>query len=339
MDYKIIDKFKSNKWIIIFATISLSLSVCMGFLSQLGLILLPLVVALTSVVYFLEDGRFPTVSVVLSVLIVVVDLVLNGIYSYCCLASVVISLVIYFFTKFKLFSKGETALLLTVILALFIGIMILFAAFHDVGSFDIAAAQEYLNGIVAEAKDTFITSFEESMAELPTQPDAEISELINSETLGAMFDSYVNLFISVVVVFAFLFVGLSYKAFGFVFSKLVEDKNSLNSFRFELSPIFAYFYMALYLLGFLFGGEDVISISILNLLNVFTFIFAYLGFVFVNTMLKARFSNKIMATIMLVISIVLLYQFAISILSIAGAFSMIMLARARQVGNNNDAKS
>ena len=203
MDYKIVDKFKTNKWIIIFAVISLSLSVCMGFLSQLGLVLLPLVVALTSIVYFLEDGRFPTVSVVLSVLIVVVDLVLNGVYSYCCLASVVISLVIYFFARYKLLSKGETALLLTIILAIFIGLMILFAAFHDVGSFDIAAAQEYLNGIVAEAKTTFITSFEEAMAELPTQPDPDVSELINSETLGAMFDSYVNLFISVPSCFLF----------------------------------------------------------------------------------------------------------------------------------------
>ena len=328
------DNFKSYKWIITFSLVAFLISILSAILFPRGILLLPLLSVSLILLYLAEEGKRPIFSIIASLVPVLVDFLINGIYSISCLTAVVVALLVYLFLKKSLLSKGELALLLTVIVALAIGVMIILMAMYEIVEFDFGHALEYLEVIAEKSKDAFIKSFEESMASLPVKPEPELEEMFSTEMIGLVFDTYIKMFISVVVVFAFFLVGLTFKLFGLFSNKMLNDSDALQNWRFELSPIFSYFYVALYLGAFFLGSEDIIGISLLNLLNIFTFVFAYLGFVFVHRLLRMRFTNKFWPTFILIMAVITLYSLALNLLSVVGAFAMIMIAKKKNDVNS-----
>jgi len=299
-------------------------TVCATF-SQTGIIFVPVLTAFLAFLFVLEKGQRRIMSFVLPILIIAIDLVFNDIYSFNCAISVLLGLIVYLsFTK-PTFSKGEYAIIATALMALFITFMFFLSAFYELKSWDFNMALEYYEKIFAELRSTYIDKMLEYAGSFKEQINTEV---LTPELIGATFDMYLNMIISVITVSAFFFVGVGYKIFSFIAVRYAKNTECVRKWRFSTPSMFAYFYIILYAVNiFSGGGTDIASISIFNLTNIFMFIYAYIGFVFAISILERRM-NKLASVIVAVFAVLLLYSFAFSILSMLGVFVVISSDRA-----------
>lgn len=318
---------------IIICAITLIAGILVVLLSQLGVALLPLLSPLLVILFVAEKDRKPIFSIIASSLLVVLDLIWSGLLSISCFTAVIVAILIYLSLTKSILSKGECALAITAIISLSIGIMLILGAFVEIGKPDFAAALQYYTDMVAENREVFVQTFNEHFSE---GVDHEIAEIFTPEVIGALYDSHMNVMISFVVIIAFLLCGLALKLVRLILIKSVVNTREIKVWHFELSPIFAYFYLALFLLGVFFSGNDVLSIALLNLTNIFMFIFSYVGFVFALAYFRRRFNSKAGATVLLLVVIVLLYSLAVSLLSFVGVFATLMISRLKSMQGDED---
>lgn len=327
------DGIKSIGGRIIISAVTVLVGIAVTLLSQVGITLLPILSALLVLLFVAERSVKPILSFAVPSVLIILDLVWSGLYSISSATAVLVAVLVYFSLSKAIMSKGECALALTTIVSLSIGAMLIFAAFYEIGKVDFAGALEYYQGIISENRAAFIEEFDKY---LPEGIDPELAKLFDAEMLGAMYDSYMNIMISFVVIVAFLLVGLMFKLLGLLLAKALVAPRDLKLWHFELSPIFAYFYLLLYVLGLFFSGTDIFSVSILNLTNIFMFIFAYVGFIFALVYLRRRLRSKLGAVLLLLVAVLMLYSLAISLLSFLGVFATIMLGRLKSMSDNHD---
>ena len=136
----------------------------------------------------------------------------------------------------------------------------------------------------------------------------------------------------------FLAVGLAYKLFSFGFAKHVDMPKRVSEWRFTLTPIYAYFYVAVYILR-LFATNDVWGVAIYNLANVFMYVFAYVGILFANAYLKLKVNGKGLPKLLPALGLIFFSSLAVPVLAFIGVFATVMLDRAKDAGfggNNGD---
>ena len=333
MNLEIKDSAKGfAKKIAIFAIIAV-VGLGAALLSQLGLVLVSLLSALLVYTFVLEQGGRRVFTFIAPAIVVIVDFVFNGFFSLSCITSVVVAVLVYFSLTKSLLSKAECALAVTTLISLSMGAMLIFAAFYEIGTTDFNAAIDYYKSIITENRVVFIDSFS---AYISADATPELEEMFSSEVLGALYDSYMSILISIFVIIAFALAGFVFKLLASMLDKSLVSPMEFRTWRFELSPIFAYFYLALYLLGLFFNSNDTLSISILNLTNIFMFIFAYVGFGFALFILRRRIRSKSGALIALVVAIIVFYTLAVNLLSFLGVFATVMLSKAKAAGEGGN---
>ncbi len=318
---------------VIISAIALLVGAVTALLSQLGIVLLPLLSAILTYLFVVERGEKRIFTFVTPIAVIAIDLLFNGLFSICCITATLVAILVYFTMAKSILSKAECALAATTLVSVAIGAMLIFAAFHEVGKIDFTAALDYYKAIVAENRALFIESFENY---LPADANPELVALFDPELLGALYDSYMSILISFAVILAFALVGFTFKLLVPLLNKSLIDKREFKIWRFELSPIFAYFYLALYLVGIFFSGTDTLSVAILNLTNIFMFIFAYVGFVFALFFLRRRVRSKAGAVVILVLAMLVFYTLAVNLLSFLGVFATVMLSKLRAGGEGHD---
>lgn len=304
-----------------------------ALLSQLGILLLPLLSALMVYLFVIERGEKRIGTFIAPLVVVIIDFLFNGLFSISAITSVLVALIVYFSLTKAILSKGECALAVTTLVSLSIGLMLIFAAMYEIGEPSFNGAIELYQSIIAQNREIFINSFADYIPE-GTAP--ELEQMFSAEVLGALYDSYASILISFFVIFAFAITGFVFKLLAPVLDRSLVDPNEFRAWRFELSPIFAYFYLSLYLLGLFFGGADTLSIAILNLTNIFMFIFAYVGFGFALFILRRRIRSKGGALVVLILAMLVFYTLAINLLSFLGVFATIMLAKAKSEEQGSD---
>lgn len=320
---------------LLLALVILTSALC-TLLSQLGILLLPVTSVLLTLLFVSERGRRPVLSVLASVTVIALDLPFNLFYSICAITSVLIALLIYFSLTRLIFTKGECAIVVTFLVSLLFGYMMFSFAFFELGRIDFPAALDYYAGIGEELRAEW-SVFAEKIIASAGNDNAQTS--LTPEFFDAMFNSMMASTVSVVIIFSFLLTGIMFKLLGIFLPMMLDDRKEIAGWHFILSPAYAYTFIAAYFISIFLTEADAFAVTVLNFVNVFTAVFAYLGFLFVLSILEHRFNSKFVSLVMAVVAILIFGSTAMSLLAFAGTFAVIVYDKTKKLesgGNNFD---
>lgn len=318
------DNVKSR---VIMAVMALAFGLLSAMLGQLGMLLVPLVCAPFAVVLMLERGKRPVLSVTLPILLVTLDAVFNGVYSFSCLCAVGVAFLIYVSLARGYLSKGDSAVASVLLVSVLAFITVLFYGCLMIGSFDLGAALEYYRDLVDTTREKWV----EMLGQYALSGADPTAHAITPEALRAMYDAYVLSLYSAVVIAAFITVGISYKLFVRMMASYVEKKIELYSWRFSLSPIYALSYVLLLLLSLFSNGNDGFSIVVANLSNVIMVMLAYMGFMLTDAYFRMKSNGRRGGKLIVVLSVLLLGSVAMLVISLIGIFASLAIGKAGNV--------
>ncbi len=333
MKFEVKPVIRSTKAKVIISLISLLLGVCASLISQLGIFLLPLISATLVLLYLSEKNEKPVFSVLISILSLIPDIIFNGFYSFASATSILVAAILFLALSSKVLTKSESAIITSVIITISLLAMVILAAFPLIENPGFSGAIDYYRNQISAVKENVIGIFEEYMA---SAPEDSAYRLLSVEDVSLLFDGYANSLISYFAILAFLLSGVTFKLVTFLLKRLSsEDSEDISQWRFRLTPAYAYFYMAFYVLSIFIGGTSVISICLLNLSNVFLFVFMYVGIAFFTDILKSRVKSPFIAFIVSAIIYFFSVSFASSLLSVVGAFVTIMRSRFKIINTKD----
>jgi hypothetical protein len=142
--------------------------------------------------------------------------------------------------------------------------------------------------------------------------------LINPDDALLLFNTLINSLISVIVICGFLIAGVTFKIFGALVGRIDNEPSVVYNWRFSTSNVFAYFYIAVMLLSLFLGvSTDIFSLTVSNLYNVLSAVYAYIGYNYVSAMLINSPRRGFMKVI-LIFALFSATSLAIGILSVMG---------------------
>ena len=298
-------------------------SVLFGLLGAVcGEIFVAATAALLACVFSFENKGRRIFSFIVPVLLVVISALVDGITSLLGAEAVIVALVIYLCAT-RGYRKSVCAAILT---AIFVGITLLslvIYAFKSSGQISFSAVVDFYTALYENTREQFVDRMSDTFAQLKeiyssSAPNMNIT-LPTSDEIGALFDAFVDSLISILVIIGFLLSGIALRVFGSVSSAVSEDPITIIDWRFGMSSLFAYFYIALYVAVWFVSGDGAVALTVTNLYSIFMIVFAYLGFRFAYAMLRIRLSGAV-SWIIMIAAILFLSGAAIQILSVIGAF-------------------
>lgn len=316
MNLELKENLQINKVIVALSFICAALSI---FVVSFGEFFVPFPAALLSIIILLEEGRKRIFSILLSAYFVLLNLLaifLMDAFIFSGLEVVLLSIALSICFSKKV-SKFESAFALCCIAVAFIFLNAMFFAMTYTREYSFESVSVFYNDLYSGIKSLFLSSLSDLRSALPEQSAVA---LLSSDNLIAVLDSIVALIPSYVALIAFAVAGITLKVFSFTAFKLTGNSECVKTWRFNPSSVYAYFYLALFLLTVFVGSTgSLIAVSVANLSNIFGIVFAYVGFVFVQTLLSAKHS-PIFSFALLLLGLVLFSSLMIEILSVIGAF-------------------
>ena len=230
-------------------------------------------------------------------------------------------------------NKAEISLYLTVLYAFCTACGLYLIGAKEIGSFDVTAVVAYYQQLFDDLVVSVIKQIQSNLeaAVLAGQElTLDIGEYVSM--IEETFLSLSKTFLSLLVVIAFLYSGIQIKLFSVFVKRCELTPRPRQEWHFALSNLFAYFYIALAVLSLFVGSmENVMGIALVNLNNIFMFVFAYIGFNYA-LFFTSRMQNKTLARVVFVILLVTMNVLAIQLLSYIGVF--ITTSRNRFLKNN-----
>lgn len=292
------------------------LSVLTGVASAfLGEVMLPFCAAFYAAVVLYEKKNIThrIFSAAAPVAIIIINVAMGNYIPVVAVEAAVVGLAIAF-TYAKGMKKSESVFIVTAIITVMTLLSLMLASMVAKGSFSFDAVTLYYTELYESLKDRFVSYFIEAFQAIGD--GAEI--VLSTAEITQLFDRVVDMLISVLFLVAFTISGATFKIFTVIIYKCSDKPEEVMRWRFMTTSIFAYTAVAFMLLStFLSSGTDVFSIAVCNLSNIFTFIFAYLGFNYVTALLSARRGGGI-SFILLVVVILMLASFALQLLAVLG---------------------
>ena len=293
--------------------LALLFSVAAAFLGEL---IIALAVAPLAAIIAFEKNEKRFLSYIIPVLILAVNFLINGLLSVIGIEIVTVAITIGLMYKFGR-SKTECVLAVTVIMSLMLALSLAFAAMNETGVRTLESVMSfYKNGFEAMKKDFVeqLTSLTENMG------DGTEMLVFPEEQAIALFDMLANMLISIMIIVAFALSGIIFKAYSALVLRISSDPERILKWRFMTPSIFAYFYIALFVLYLLLGAStDVFAISVMNLYNVFTYVYAYFGFGYAVAIFS-RGRSRGFAVAIIIAAILITANLAIEILAFLGVF-------------------
>ena len=246
-----------------------------------------------------------------------VDLALGGKFTLVGIETAVVAILI-FFMFYKQRSKAECVIAVTVVVSIFNFSGFLLEACYATGQFNWDAITAYYGEFYDEIQDLLIEQVNKATSSLVSSGD-NTTVLISESDIIMLLDSIVAIIPSLIVVAAFALSGFAFKIFRAIIFKYSVDRLPILRWRFRATNVIAYFYFVLLFLGLVAGGAtDTVAIVISNLYNIFLYVFAYIGTVYVFNII-ANFRSRGLAIGIIAVALVMLSTLAITILSIFGA--------------------
>ena len=297
--------------------------VCSALAIFAGSIMLPIISALLAALFSFEHKGKMIISYACSFIVIALNVVFLVVVEDFCsffgVFAVLSALAIHLFFTNNL-SKADCATLLTVLGAAFVVSSFVYFAMSFTDNYSFSAISEFFL-LLRSAFDNFINEAFSSVIAATPGSEEQISAMILQ--MGLLFDSMKVLSISFAVIAGFAMGGVALKLYSFLVLKLCDKGAFVLKWRFNMSNVFAYFYIFLSFVSiFMISTSSVIGVAVANLYNIFMFVFAYFGFNFAVSLLSARRSYGF-AFAMVLIAIFIFSSFAIEILSFMGAFRVI----------------
>ena len=313
MKFKIEKNYK--KTLILWSAIAIVLAAVAG---ALGDIMLPFAAASLAFVFVLSgfERRVVIILVALSALLActVIGVVFNGAFTLLGLEVVAVAIVIAY-AYVRGISKAGSAAIITGIVASCIVLSLCLYAMISSGEYTLGAVKLFYEEFLNAFKSDFSVRLNE-MAGI--YPDAEMQEMILAADVDVLLDSLSSIAVSLLIIVAFFLTGLTYKVFFALLMKYSDTPEEIMKWRFITPSLYGYFYIAISFISLLVASEtDSVSIAVINLYNVFTFVYAYVGFNFALTMLSSRRSSGF-AWMIMIVGIVMFSSISVQFLSVLG---------------------
>ena len=290
-----------------------------------GEIALPLPIACLAALFLFDDTKERIASIISSAVFISVNAVclyLGLTFSTFGFSAVVVAFVLYLMYKSKQ-TKSDTAFLLTILTAGFTLASCFLLAMMVKGSNTVDAVWDFYSTIASGLRTEFVA--------LLTEAYNAAGVTVATEELVMIFDSQLFMIISYLMIFAFFIVGISLKLFGFIVGKCAEDDTEISSWKFITSKPYAYLYVILsFATLFISSFDSSFSVAILNLYNIFLFVYAYVGFNVALALLSRRL-RPFGSLVLLVVIFLISSSLCVQILAVIGAIFTIR--------KNNEAKN
>ena len=311
------DKNNKNKLTLLVISI---LTVILGIASALyEIMLLPFSGALLAILLLCENNEKRLFSFVVPILITAVCAfasLQNTFFALSLIASAVI-LAVYFA---KDYSKSECAFILVFIFTLTIFFVFILSAYNSTGLFTVESITEYYIDLYESTKPMFVEELVNVFAEMQkSDPTMSVYGEITTEDIEAVFDMVIAHIPAMVITVALFCAGIMLKVFTFVTKRIFKGQIKNTGWVFDTPIIFAYFYVAISIIGIFFNDGSTLANAISNLMLILMLVYAYIG---ARTVLRiGRLMNRrglLIAAIIL--SVLFLNLIAIEIYSFAGVF-------------------
>ena len=295
-----------------------ALSVFAGLISVIASdIFLPVAAALFSSFILFDRSKAKWISLVLLLTLFIAFpffdlsfLLFSAIIGAC-------SFVLFFGYK-KGMSKAEISLYLTVLFVICMLGSLYFAGVKQISDMSLVSVFEYYKAMAESLREQFVAQFIQTLMQQGAELTMDPKEI--AEMLEVLFISLTNLFFALLAIIGFLYAGIQMKIFTHVSRRLESAPRPRHSWYFGLSNVFAYFYVAVFLLSTFFGAMDsVFSIALMNLYYIFLAVFAYVGFNYAFA-IASRAKNRRIAQFFLVFLLVMMNVVAAQILSLVGVY-------------------
>ncbi len=286
----------------IFSLASLTAVFALGC-SLLGYIFLPFAAsAYASLLCFEKKGK-RIFSLLLPITFLIINILLNGFFSMEALAYPAVGLLIwFFFTKRR--QKSEAAMWITLSLTIFIIISFVFLVFNLNGDVSFFAVKQYFQAVYQDIKDEFIRY----LSGISAEHDGGFHYFLYTKAFAEdALHTLLLLIPAMIVVAAFLLTGLTLKLFLMFVHHYTEGAGDdfVISWSFVPTTFISYFYIVIAVFAlFMPSGDNVLSVTLLNVYYAFLMIFAYVGIKFLHLLIRSKKSG---AFATLVIAAVLLF--------------------------------
>ncbi len=312
-----------------------ALCITSGLLSLiLGEVVIPIASALLAAIILFENKEKRRFSYICAISLLVINALTFipplQVISFWSIITVLFAVIISYAYR-RPIRKSECALILTLLAVIILTLPLILTAMIACGEYSITAVISYYEDMFAVMREEFVVYVNELIAEL----SYSAGELpIDADWYIKVYDYQVNMLISYLIISAFALVGFSLKCFSAIVKKCAENTAQINSWRFWTDNIFAYFYFLLAIVSLFISAPDtVFAVTVLNLYNIFMFIYFYVGF----TVAREFFSHgrrPVLSTVLLILGILMFNAYAIELLAVIGAFFTIRTNNERPIAKD-----
>ena len=280
-----------------------------------GELLLPFAVSSLAALFIFEKPDKRLLSYLLPAIPVITATLLYGAFAIITVQYILYAVILAVIYRFA-GTKATAAFYLTFLIALFTVISLYISGAIQAGSVSLENVIEYYSEFYTDTKERVV---EYLSSYTVTAADGSIERPVTKELAEYYIDSAATLAVSFVGIFAFVIAGVSiklFKAFIMHFSK----NGILKRFsHFLPTNTAAYTYIILSILAIFVGTTDIVDLTILNVCQILTVVFAYMGFQYLLMIGKVS-GRKTTVFLGMIAALLILNALAIQILSYLGAW-------------------
>ena len=281
---------------------------------------LPIAAATLAVLYLYDSESQGKLSLGISVLVFVANLVAMffiGGYSLVLAAEAIALACAIKFCYTKSVSKTATVLYTTVIAAIFMVLAFIAIPVIIEGALSADVVKAFYTELYDSLKQVFVSTVKDIYASLYA---TEGGAVIGADDIELIFERAAYMLISLVVICALIISGITLKIFSAFVTRLDSEPMRVAEWKFEMPVIYGYFFMALSLASFFTSSSmSVFALAMSNLYNIFLFIYAYIGTKMVYDRLSAK-RSKVFAFILILVIILIAFSLSVQILALIGVF-------------------
>ncbi len=300
--------YSYKKTMLILSVLTFAFGLAFAMISEL---FLPFAVAFCANLFLFEKPKGRFLSYIVPAVPVVLDIVFSGLYGLISIVFILLALILVS-VYLLLGHKSECAIYLSLIASAFILLSFYLYGAKAVSSFDLDDIFGFYRNSLEEIKNAAykLTNISSDNGAYQQISEYEFSVAFNRLTMQIA---------SFIGISAFVFSGISIKLFTWTTLK-ISKKGILGTFaHFLPTNISAYTFALVLVISIFSSAESAFGIVTINLLNILTVIFAYLGGRYIFTM--ASISGKRAATVLISIGAFLMFpSVALRIASIVGAW-------------------
>lgn len=287
-----------------------------------GEIFLPPAAALLALLFVLERPKSRYLSYIAALLPVALAFIVNGIFGLISIEPAILALAIALVYRFN-GSKAECAVYATLIVSLFAILSLYLGGAKATGSFSYEIVFDYYSDVITTLKLKLLDMMN-YYVKMQGDPAAEVFTVTDATDIAHRLKVQL---VSFVAIAAFILVGITIKLFTSIMLK-VSKRGILKRFaHFLPSNIISYVYIGVAVLSLLVGYETVLDAVILNVANILSVVFAYLGFQYATTIASASGRRKL-AVIVIIASFLIIPTLALRILSFVGVWAAVGINNA-----------